>query len=400
MHGTQMLRVGIEARLRSAWHYLQLPRVAKSALHDDRKGLPSVDPGPEAVIQANLAWLKRAQDSSRSRDGGVARDYSLLHGWSTSYPETTGYIVPSVLACARRYGNSELRERARRMLDWLASIQFAEGSFQGGRIDARPCVPVTFNTGQILLGLAAGAAEFGERYRDPMNRAASWLRDSLDADGCWRKFPTPFASPGEKAYETHVSWGLLEAARITPTEGYAEAALRQVRWALTKQRPNGFFGSNDLTDPAAPLTHTIGYVLRGVIEAHRFSRDHAFLASACTTADALARVLRDDGFLPGRLDEHWRPAVAWACLTGNAQIASCWFLLHRETGNSRYLAAGRRAIAFVRRTVQTTGAGEVRGGVKGSWPVDGDYGRFEFLNWAAKFCIDANLHEAEAWSRS
>ena len=35
----------------------------------------------------------------------------------------------------------------------------------------------------------------------------------------------------------------------------------------------------------------------------------------------------------------------------------------------------------------------IRGGVKGSHPVDGGYGPFEYLNWAAKFSIDANLIE-------
>ncbi len=36
------------------------------------------------------------------------------------------------------------------------------------------------------------------------------------------------------------------------------------------------------------------------------------------------------------------------------------------------------------------GPKETRGGVKGSFPVDGDYGTFEYLNWAAKFFIDSN----------
>ena len=68
---------------------------------------------------------------------------------------------------------------------------------------------MTFNTGQILLGLAAGVAEFGDQYRESMEQAAQWLVDTQDPDGCWRKHSTPFAKAGEKAYETHVSWGLF-----------------------------------------------------------------------------------------------------------------------------------------------------------------------------------------------
>jgi hypothetical protein len=31
------------------------------------------------------------------------------------------------------------------------------------------------------------------------------------------------------------------------------------------------------------------------------------------------------------------------------------------------------------------------GGIKGASPFDGDYGKFELLNWATKFFVDAML---------
>ena len=37
---------------------------------------------------------------------------------------------------------------------------------------------------------------------------------------------------------------------------------------------------------------------------------------------------------------------------------------------------------------------DIAGGVKGSFPVSGGYGPYEYLNWAAKFFVDANLLEA------
>jgi hypothetical protein len=102
-----------------------------------------------------------------------------------------------------------------------------------------------------------------------------------------------------------------------------------------------------------------------------------------------------NGRLPGRLDRGFRAAAPWACLTGIVQIAHCWLLLYRLTRDARYLDAGRRANAYVRRTIHLDGNPDTRGGVKGAFPVDGDYGQWEFLNWAAKFCIDANLIELE-----
>lgn len=374
----------------------KLSSTALAALAKDRQGLNVVDPGPEAVISACTTWLCTAQDCSASSDGGVARDFSVMKGWATSYPETTGYIIPTMIDVARRTGREDLHARARRMLDWCVEIQFAEGGFQGGKIDATPRLPVTFNTGQILIGLTAGTVAYGdERYRASMHRAARWLRDTQDADGCWRKHPTPFAEPGEKAYETHVAWGMFEAERVAPHHGYGEAGLRQVDWALTHQHPNGWFASNCLSDPDKPLTHTIGYVLRGVIEGYRLSGRADLLAAAVRTADGLVNAIAADGYLAGQLDQRYRAAADYACLTGSVQIAHCLFLLYRFTGQQRYFAAGQRATSFVRRTIPLDGPPETQGGVKGSFPVNGDYGQWEYLNWAAKFCIDANLLEAD-----
>ena len=373
-----------------------LTELAKRELKSDMLRLPRQDPGPEAVIASCTAWLCMAQDKSASNDGGVARDFSLEKGWASSYPETTGYIIPTMIALAHRNGDAALHARARRMLDWCVAIQFADGGFQGGKIDAMPRVPVTFNTGQILIGLAAGAAEYrSAAYLDAMHRAASWLRDSQDADGCWRKFSTPFAKQGDKAYETHVSWGLFEAERVAPGHGYGAAGLRQVEWALTQQQANGWFASNCLNDVDKPLTHTIGYVLRGVIEGHLSSGRADLLAAAVRTANSLLGAIGAGGYLPGRLNRHFGPAAKYVCLTGSVQIAHCFFLLYRLTGDDRYLAAGRKLTAFVRRTVRLDGADGRTGGVKGSYPVNGEYGQWQYLNWAAKFCIDANLLELQ-----
>ena len=373
----------------------RLSPAARGERRADRRGLPAFDPGPAAVIDACTAWLCAAQDHSASADGGVARDYSLQTGWSSSYPETTGYIIPTMIALAQRTGNAALHGRARRMLDWCVAIQFPEGGFQGGKIDSTPRVPVTFNTGQILLGLAAGVAAYGAAYEDAMHRAASWLRDTQDADGCWRRHPTPFARAGDKAYETHVAWGLFEADRVAPGHGYGAAGLRQVAWALGKQQPNGWFAANCLDDPALPLSHTIGYALRGVIEAYRFAERADLLEAAVRTGASIAKATAADGYLPGRLGPDFRSGADYACLTGSAQNAHCLFLLYQLTGERHYLDAARRLNSYVRRTISIDGPPHVHGGVKGSFPVDGDYGQWAYLNWAAKFCIDANLLELE-----
>src|SRR5215831_42632 len=53
--------------------------------------------------EAAVAWLLRAQDATC--DDGVSQGYfpgrhDTMTGWLASYPETTGYIIPSLLTFA------------------------------------------------------------------------------------------------------------------------------------------------------------------------------------------------------------------------------------------------------------------------------------------------------------
>jgi hypothetical protein len=378
------------------YEYAKLPAACKAEIRRDRVGGLGPDPGLDVTVREAISWLLRAQDHSASQDGGIAHSYSLVDGWGTSYPETTGYTIPTLLACASLAGEADIRLRVRRMLDWLVSIQFENGAFQGGRLGREPVVPVLFVTGQILMGLAAAVREFGDMYREPMRRTAQWVKDIQDSDGCWRQGRSPFAMSGEMTYETHVAWGLLEAARLEPDAGFGDAGLANIRWALQHQHENGWIAKCCLDDPANPFTHTIGYALRGIVEGYRFSQDPVLLSAARKTANGLLGALRDDGFLAGRLSSDWSGPVSWSCLTGTVQIAACWFILYQLTGDVRYRDAGCKANRYVRQTVRLDGDEGTRGAIKGTFPVDGGFHPLQYPNWAAKFFIDSHLLEKAA----
>ncbi len=366
----------------------------REQLHDTFGGLRD-DPGPQAAINAGLEWLATAQDHSASQDGGVARHYSLIKGWATSYPETTGYTIPTWLEHAALRNDPALTARARRALDWLLSIQFPNGAFQGSTVGVTPVVPVTFDTGQILLGLAAAAKTFGETYLTAMEKTADWLTETLSPDGSWQ-VANPYLATQQTAprtFETHVAWGLLEAARLRRDKPWGEAALKNIRWAMNQQLSNGWFPVCCLDDADRPLTHTLAYALRGVIEGYRFSRDPAMLDSALRTARALAKAIRNDGYLAGTYDCEWLPASTSSCLTGTVQCAICWLLLYKETKDPTFRNAALKANRYVRRTLNLGDPVETRGGVKGSFPAAGNYNPFLYLNWACKFMVDANTLE-------
>lgn len=102
--------------------------------------------------------------------------------------------------------------------------------------------------------------------------------------------------------------------------------------------------------------------------------------------------IREDGSVPGRLDKEWQGTVSWSCLTGDAQLAGIWLRAHLKGGDPRFLESARRVLTFLKATQNCVSRnGGLRGGIKGSHPFDGDYGRFEVLNWATKFYLDALL---------
>ncbi|HEX3653483.1 MAG TPA: prenyltransferase/squalene oxidase repeat-containing protein [Rhizomicrobium sp.] len=374
--------------------YRDLPDAAQSAWRADLAGLPQADPGPERVIEEGVRWLLRAQDCSMTQDGGLARHFSLVTGWSASYPETTGYAVPTMLRHEEVVGQTEMLSRVRRMLDWLISVQFPDGAFPGGMIDQSPQVPVVFNTGQILIGLAA-AAERDARYTVNMRRASEWLLRVQEADGSWQSHHSPFASPGPKTYDAHIAIGLIRAGSVAKDDRYLESGFRQIQWVIGQQLANGFLPQCCLTDHTRPLTHTLGYALRGILEAYHASQNERYLVAAQKMGDGILGALRDDGWLAGRLDARWNPAADWVCLTGSSQIAECWLLLYRATGIEKYRKAGQQTNRFVRRTVKVEGSPEIRGAVKGSFPASGGYDRWRFPDWACKFTIDANDAEMQ-----
>jgi len=368
-------------------------------LKDHTTGLTEEDPGIDQAIDSGIAWLCLAQDKSASQDGGVADTYSLIDGWGSSYPETTGYIIPTMLKHSTLRNDQSVRERARRMLDWLISIQFADGSFHGGTVRTDPKVPTVFNTGQILLGLAAGVREFGQQYYKPMCRAADWLVQVQDEDGCWRRYESPLVDSGEKTYSAHVAWGLLEAARMASDKRYEASALANLKWVVSQQTANGWFPKCDFDDPSQPLTHTLAYAWRGVLEGFVFAHDARLLEAGANTGEAFLRLIRDDGFIPGRINSHWEGTVPWACLAGTAQIAHCWLLLYQLTREVSYREAGYKANSYLRRRVRVDGPPQVVGGVKGAFPVDGDYCDYSYVNWGCKFFVDSNILEKEIRER-
>jgi predicted ATP-grasp superfamily ATP-dependent carboligase len=351
-------------------------------------------------MEAAIDWLCAAQDATGV--GGVARGFSVSRrsryalGWQQAYPETTGYIIPTLYDCAAAWSRPDLRDRARRMAAWEVTVQLANGGFPGSTVD-KGAPAVVFNTGMILMGLCRAYQETGEQiFLDSAARGVDFLLKVQSPDGAWRRFTTASGDPMVHAYDLLVCKGLLAAADLLDDPRITEAARRNLDFSLTLQHENGWIASNGITPRhhASPPTHTIGYAAQGLLECGLTLDDPRYVAAATLVADAVATRVQDDGFLPGQLDKDWTPGAPWTCLTGSAQMSIVWWTLFMTTGDERYQRAATRATRYVkcRQDLTSTNAG-IRGGIAGSFPMDGDYGRHQYLNWAAKFFIDALVLE-------
>ncbi|MBI4523201.1 MAG: glycoside hydrolase family 127 protein [Deltaproteobacteria bacterium] len=374
------------------WHTLKLGVFARF-----RRPLPL-----EISLEETMLWLARAQDSTE--DDGVAQAYFVREKlWTASYPETTGYIIPTFFDYAKLTRSRAFYDRAVRMADWETKIQLKGGGVQAGTVDAPKIVPTVFNTGMVIFGWIRAFEETGNaKYLESAVKAAGWLASIQDDDGAWRNFGSTATAYSLNTYNTRVAWALLEVHRITRDERFRDRAIKNLDWALSQQLPNGWLENNCLLDNAQPYTHTVAYAMRGFLEAGAYLRESRYLSAAERIFQALQRNIQRDGYLPGRFDRRWRPTVRYCCLTGNSQLAINGFRLSELTSNESYLAEAKKLLTFVLHTQDIkTNDPNLRGGIAGSWPVRGRYHPHQYPNWAAKFTADAVMKwmEIEAAGR-
>jgi uncharacterized protein YyaL (SSP411 family) len=338
-------------------------------------------------LEATLDWIANAQCASG--DGGISKGYHLMRRrWSPSYPETTGYTIPTLLNAAIVMGRPDLKVLALKLADYLLNAATPDGAVVHWADSSSQ--PIVFDTGQVLFGwLAAYYASQETRYLEAATRAGNWLAAIQDRSGAW----TQYQHLGVvKTIDSRVAWALLELYQCTKQEDYLRAAVSNLDWVLSEQDSDGWFRHCAFRDKEDPFTHTLAYTAEGLFESGYLLNEERYVSAAAKTADALLERQRPDGWLASTYSSGWRATSRSSCLTGNCQTSRLWLRLFALRNNSIYTEGAKRAILFVNRTQRLNAANPgVRGGIAGSAPLYGRYERFTYPNWAAKFYVDALL---------
>lgn len=343
--------------------------------------------------RAAVEWLLRAQQATGDNGFGT---YYLSGGWTSTYVETTGYIVPTLLQHARRTDDPALAAKAMAAADRLIGLQLPSGGWQGGYV-AQQKGEVVFNSAQVVRGLLAAHAHGGaDRYLEAARRGCDRLCAIQDTDGAWRQ--QAFMGVA-RVYDSYVSAPLMDMYRVTGEVRYREAAERNLAWILAHGlTANGWFRDcdNTIKHNDRPILHTIAYTLDGLLDCGMALGDERVIEAARRGADRLFTLFGRNKRLHGRFDADWRGSEHMIP-TGCAQLAIVWMKLYRLTGDAQYLNAAMKLndqLLFmqargVRETVDTKGA------IPGSFPLWGRYEPFGYPNWATKYFVDSLLLEEE-----
>ena len=353
--------------------------MTKEALPEQSAALPR--------LQAVLQWIERAQRASG--DGGISKGYHVIRRrWFPSYPETTGYTIPTLLNAAAVLDRPDLKTLALTLADYLLKAATPEGAVVHWADPSSE--PIVFDTGQVLFGwLAAYSASQEARYLEAAIRAGDWLAGIQDASGAWTRHQHLGVV---KTIDSRVAWALLELYRHTQQENHRRAAVSSLDWVLGQQDRDGWFRHCAFRDGEDPFTHTLVYTAEGLFESGCLLGEARYVDAAVRTADALLARQRADGWLASTYRAGWQPTSRSSCLTGNCQVSRLWLSLFTLRDRPEYAEGAGRAILFVSRTQKLTAADPgVKGGIAGSAPFYGRYERFTYPNWAAKFYADALL---------
>jgi len=268
----------------------------------------------------------------------------------SSYPEVTGYFIPTLLSIGERNLASQYAQ-------WLVSVQKNDGSF--GAAD-NGC-SFAFDTGLVVRGWAALVGRMPS-LEMPLRRACNWLLRSADPTG---RLPVPL--PGDawslgrrgevsEAIHVYVLPPLLAAADVLNEPSYRQFVDRSLNYYLQNVT------LTDFTQPNA-LTHFYAYVQEALLDLGCEAEARAGMAS-------VARLQQPTGAVPGYHD------VDWICSTGLAQLAQVWFRLGETV-------RANKAMEFLSLLQNGTG------GFYGSYGVGADYFAAEEISWAVKYAIEA-----------
>ncbi len=333
--------------------------------------------------------------SSIQNSGGSAAFYSRLiypfKNWSDTYPETTGYLIPTLFDAGHP-------DEAIAQAKWIVSLQYDDGGLPGGfhKKDKKKERSI-FNTAQMIQGLHRAALETSDPYfTSSAVKASRWLAKSQDRNGAWSQYH--YMKGYSPSYYSRVAWPMLQTLELDNDESVRNAAIRALDYIQTKKLDNGFIKDTGFRAEAPAFLHTIAYTARGFLEAGLILDRADYWNTGYQIGHKLFKEFEIKKRLAGAYTENGRRVDWYRCLTGEAQICIIWMLIAKHENDPRFLNTSSKLIDHLCAAQPRYTLIKKKGGLAGSKPFFGRYIAMRQPNWASKFFMDALLLESQSYA--
>jgi len=352
----------------------------KKSITDQLGGVSSLNKS----LHLNLNWIKKSIDHNNGLGSSAYR--TLWGTWSGVYPETTGYLIPTLLNASQFTKDEIWFDYAKKSVAFLKTIQNEDGSFYKSIENPKPIV---FDTAQILFGFCAYHEKFSGQ-KEVIKNAYSWLLSQINDKGLFINYN--YVLNYNPAYYSRIFWPMLCAEKLLqiPTHHKIEKGLENI---LQLQNENGSFNDWSFDKNKDALTHTIVYTLRGLWECAD-SLPHLKLEEACVkSVDVLLSL---PAVFAGAYNQNLHGDFSFVCSVGNAQMAVLLNKIYTKKKNPKYLEP---IVGLLKPLLKSQSHSIFNSGaIPASIPFYGKYQRFRYTNWTQKFFVDAILELIDSQS--
>lgn len=333
-------------------------------------------------------WLS---SSIKANNGnGSAAYFSLFSGWSKAYPETTGYLFPTLQILYNRTKDEQILKQINSSILWILSLQKADGSFPQGITSNESIV---FDNGQILLGLTSCLDSHPEILPNA-NRLNQWLYAQMNISGQY--IHNTYTKGYSPSYHSRCLWAQLnfEVATNELTEAKRNSFSNYLDYYLSLQNDNGSFKNWGFSKTENfALSHTIIYTLRGIYETALILKNKDAIDRVSKSVDQILKNTPSSGIIPGRYNQDWLGRQTFTCNAGNAQLAILLFKLSTYYNKPDYFSSGEKILNQLKNKIIGNPLPGIKNGVFSSSPFYKEYQAFKMTNWTMKFILDALLIE-------
>ena len=347
----------------------------------------------EELINNSINWLITCQKTSQDRR--ICTGFDLINNKITnSFPETTGYIIPTFIEFSKLEKNDNIYKISVEMGDWILDLIRNDGGLGEPYGFFKP-YPRIFTTAQAILGLLSlYDVSKQEKYITAATKLGKFLINNLNNDGSWNNDYTFLKKT--TTYKTRVSWIMMLLYQYTKNHDFKISSINNLKFILLNETRSFWPLSCTFEKNNNALTHLLGYHLVALINFvnSNIVNDKILENELINHVDYFYKklniLLDKEQTLSAVINSEFKNIENYTCLTGNAQIMFFALLYEKNNELKNNLLSSKIYNIIFNKQIKSKNK-DINGAIAGSFPINGNYAPYMLPSWASKFFIDSLL---------